>query len=114
MNERVEKKRLMITIKNILYFVEDKKERDRLLSILEKYNDMLPDSKFKDMIDKFRKKFTIDYYGMVDYFVDDILDGKMTEEKKKIITQMLNEIQPVVNSGSRSLLEKFFDLFSWD
>lgn len=114
MNSREEKKRLSVTIRNILYYVEDQKERQRLLSILEKYNNMLPDSKFKDLLDKFRKKFVSDYYGMIDYLVDDILDGKMTNEKKKIVTQMLNEIQPVVFSGSRSFFDKLVDLFSWD
>lgn len=109
-----EKANLELTLKNLLYCVDDANEQNKMISILEEYNDKLPDGKVKDWLQKLFLKMTKkDYYSKVDYLVDDILSGKLDNEKKKIIYEMLNKLQPVVEKAEKSFWDKLCDLFKW-
>lgn len=99
-----EKAKWEVTLKNILYYVDDAKEQDRMLDILKKYNDRLPDGKLKDGFQNLILKSKKDYYDKVDHLVDDILSGKLDNEKKKVLSEMLSELQPIVEKSATNIL----------
>ena len=41
-----------VALKQILYFVEEPEEQNRMVEILKKYNDQLPDGKLRDGLQK--------------------------------------------------------------
>ena len=84
-----EKANWELTLKNILYYIEDTKEQEKMIGILNKYNDMLPDGKIKDSIQKFFLNSKKSYYDKVDYLIDDILNGKNDDGRKKILSECL-------------------------
>ncbi len=108
-----EKANLELTLKNILYCVEEQEEQEKMLGILEEYNNKLPDGKIKDWFQRLFLKAKKDYYSKVDFLVDDILSGKLDNEKKKIIYEMLEKLHPVVVQAERSFWDKLCDLFKW-
>lgn len=97
----------------ILYFVEDESEQEKMISILKKYNEQLKDSKIKEIIDYIMIKKKKNYYDLVEYLIKDIFDGKMSDNKKKAIYSMLDEIQPIVEKAERSTWDKIRDYFNW-
>lgn len=60
-------------------------------------------------------KFKKDYYDIVDFLIDDILSSKMTQENKKIIYEMLEQLQPTVEESQKksSFWENVRNLFKW-
>ncbi len=110
-----EKASVEATLKNILYFVEDKKDQEQMIEILNKYNDKLPDGAFKDKIQNFLLKSKKDYYEKVDFLVNDILNGSKKSDKdiKNIISEMLNEIKNTLEKAERTFWDKLCDLFKW-
>ena len=111
--DKKEKLRLELQIKQILYYVENKTEQEKMIAILEKYNDKMPDSKLKDFFDKWVKKTKKDYFDKVDFLLKDIFDGKIENSDKKLINEMLKEMQPIVEKAEKTIWDKFLDLFSW-
>lgn len=111
--EKKELKQIEVTLKNILYFVEDKKEQEKVIKILEECEARMSDSKLKNSIDKFFKKFKRDYFEVVDFLVKDILYGVISNEERKIVYDMLNQLKPTIEVGKKSFLDKLIDLFSW-
>ena len=108
-----EKYQIEATLKNILYFVDDANEQNRMISILEKYNNEMPDGKFKDWLQKQLYKTKGDYYAKVDFLVDDLLSGKNVKNHKDKINQLIQELKPIVEKGEKSFWEKFCNLFNW-
>lgn len=108
-----EKANWELTLKNILYYIEDPTEQEKMLGILNKYNDMLPDGKLKDAVQRFFQKGKKTYYEKVDYLIKDILTGKGDKERNKVLSQMLAEMQPVVEQAERTFWDKLIDLFKW-
>ena len=108
-----EKANCELTLKNILYYIEDPAAQDKMIGILNKYNDMLPDGKFKELVQKFFQKGKKTYYEKVDYLIEDILTGKGNNERNKVLSQMLDEIKPVVEKAERTFWDKVKDLFKW-
>jgi hypothetical protein len=108
-----EKANWELTLKNILYYIEDPAEQNKMIGILNKYNEMLPDGKFKDAVQRFFLKGKKTYYEKVDYLIDDILTGKGDKERNKVLSQMLIEMQPVVEQAERTFWDKLIDLFKW-
>ena len=102
-----------VTLKNILYYVEDSTEQDKMLGILKKYNDQLPDGKLKDTWEKIILSTKKSYYDKVDYLISDILSGKLDNEKRRILSAMLNEIKPIVEHAERTFWDKLCALFRW-
>ena len=111
--DKKEKLRLQTQIMQILCYVDEKSEQDKMIAILEKYEAKMPDAKIKDWFDKLKKKFTKDYYSMIELLVKDIFDGKLDNSDKRLIREMLVEIQPIVEKSEKSTWQKFLDLFSW-
>ena len=111
--DKKEKKQLEVSIKNILYFVEGKNEQDKMIAILDKYNAKMPDPKIKDWFDKIIRKSKRDYYEIVDFLIKDIFDGNITNERRKLIIEMLSELHPIVETAQRTIWGKFIDLFKW-
>lgn len=101
-----------VTLKNILYFVNEN-DRENMLKILNKYNDQLPDGKFKDLIQKTILNTKKSYYEKVDFLIDDILKGGTDIERKKVLSQLLDEIKPTVEKAEKNFWDKLKDLFKW-
>lgn len=102
-----------LTLKNILYYVEDTNDQEEMLGILNKYNDKLPDGKLKDSAQKFFYKHKKSYYEKVDFLIDDILSGKGDKKRNEVLSQMLQEIKPTVEKAEKSFWDKLTDLFKW-
>lgn len=103
-----------VALKEILYFVEEPEEQNRMVEVLKKYNDQLPDSKLRDGLQKLILNAKKDYYDKVDYLIDDILHGGKSEnDRNRIITDLLNEIKPTVEKAERTMWDKICDLFKW-
>lgn len=108
-----EKANWELTLKNILYFVEDESDREEMLCILEKYNERLPDGKIRDKFQKYILSKKKTYYEKVDYLVDDLLSGGKEQDRKKVLSDLLDEIKPAVEKAERSFWDKLKDLFKW-
>lgn len=111
--DKKEKNQLKLTIMNVLYYVDEKSEQDKMIAILEKYNARFIDSKFKDFLDKLIKSTKKDYYEKVDYLLKDIFEGNFGNEEKDIIKEMLSEIKPIFEQAQRAIWDQFVDLFKW-
>lgn len=111
--KNAEKASWELTLKNILYYIEDSAEQEKMLGILKKYNDLLPDEKIKEAIQNFILSKKKNYYDKVDYLIKDILNGKGDKDRKKILSQMLAELKPVVEQAERTFWDKLTDLFKW-
>ena len=112
-NEKKEKAQLETQIKNILYFVEDNSEQQKMIGILTKTCDQLPDGKLKDGFQKFIYSTKTTYYEKVDYLVRDILNSIWDDNTKAIISRMIDEIQPVAEKAERTIWDKLRDYFKW-
>lgn len=84
-----------------------------MISTLKKYNDKIPNGKIKDKVQSFILNHKKDYYEKVDYLISDILNGKKDENRFSIISEMLNELQPILEQAERTFLDKLRDLFKW-
>ena len=111
--DKKEKARLELTIKNILYYIEDETEQAKMIEILMRFESQLKDTKLKNIFDKWILSSKKNYYDKVDHLVDDILGGKIENDDKKIINNMLNEIKPAVEKAEKNLWEKLLRLFDW-
>ena len=108
---RKEKAKWEVTLKNILYYIEDEKEQQKVLEILSKYEKQLSDNKIKNFFQKLIFSTKTDYYSKVDYLVDDILDGKWDKETKKILNSMLSELKPTVEKAEKNFWERLLVIF---
>ena len=110
-----DKANIELILKNILYYVEDEHEQQKMIDILEKYNNMLPDGKYKDKVQTaYYKVAKKDYYEKVDFLVRDILNGKIdTEETMVTIRAMINELKPSVEIGQKTWWQKLCGLGNW-
>ena len=108
-----EKYQIEATLKNILYFIDDVKEQEKMLEILQNYNNSMPDGKLRDALQKGLLKAKKDYYSKVDFLVNDILDAKTFPKNREKISKLLQEIKPIVEKGEKSFWEKLVGLFSW-
>lgn len=110
-----EKANLEVTLKNILYYVEDEDDQKKMVEILKKYNEQLPDGRIKDKLQKFILETKKSYYDQVDYLVSDILDcsKKSDDEIKKVVSNMLNEIKGILEKAERTFWDRLCDLFKW-
>ena len=99
-----DKANMELILKNILYYIEDEQEQQKMIAILEKYNKLLPDGKYRDKVQTaYYKVAKKDYYEKVDFLVRDILNGKIdTEETKAKIRAMINELKPSVEAGQKT------------
>ena len=91
-----EKYQIEATLKNILYFVDDVNEQNRMI-----------------WLQKQLYKTKGDYYAKVDFLVDDLLNEKNIKNHKDKINQMIQELKPIVEKGEKSFWEKFCNLFNW-
>lgn len=107
-----EKASLELTLKNILYYVPESKHTE-IINILRKYEEKIPDSKLKNLIQKIVLKRHNDYYEQVDLLVKDILEGKLNKETKKVISDLVDALKPYVEEAERTFWDKLKDLFSW-
>ena len=109
-----DKANMDLVLKNILYYIEDEQEQARVIAILERYNDELPDGKVKDRIQKaYCKVAKRSYYEKVDFLINDILNGKDTKEVKTKVKEMINELKPSVEVAQKSWWEKLIGLGEW-
>ncbi|MDD4157607.1 MAG: hypothetical protein PHY08_13660 [Candidatus Cloacimonetes bacterium] len=111
--DKKEKNQLKLTIMNVLYYVDEKSEQDKMITILEKYNARFVDSKFKDFLDKLIKNTKKDYFEKVDYLIKDIFENHFGNKEKNIIMEMLSEIKPIFEQAQRTVWDRFVDLFKW-
>lgn len=110
-----DKANLELILKNILYYIEDEQEQAKMIAILERYNDELPDGKLKDKIQKtYCKVAKRSYYEKVDFLINDILNGKIdTKEVKAKVKAMINELKPSVEVAQKTWWEKLMGLGEW-
>lgn len=99
-----------MTLKNILYYV-DENDQQRVLDILVKYEEKIPDNKIKNFIQKIILKSKKDYYSKVDYLVDDILDGKLDDKTKNILNDLLLELKPDIEKAEKTFWERLISIF---
>ena len=105
-----EKANWELTLKNILYFIEDQKEQEKVINILIKYEQKIPDGKIKNYFQKLGLNSKKDYYSKIDYLVDDILEGKLDDETRKILNEMLNELKPTVEKAEKTFWERLISI----
>lgn len=110
-----DKANLELILKNVLYYIEDEQEQAKMIAILERYNDELPDGKLKDKIQKtYCKVAKRSYYEKVDFLINDILNGKIdTKEVKAKVKAMINELKPSVEVAQKTWWEKLMGLGEW-
>lgn len=106
-----EKAKWEVTLKNILYYIDDEKEQQKVLEILGRYEAKLLDNKLKNFFQKIIFSTKTDYYSKVDYLVDDILDGRWNVEIKKILNNMLAELKPAVEKAEKNFWERLVNIF---
>jgi hypothetical protein len=86
----------------LISLVEDK-DQDSVIEVLESTEDLLPDGKLKDKIQKAlrrRKK----YYDKADNAISDILDTPLNDNDRKIILDCLDDVTDGI-SGVRSVIK---------
>lgn len=105
-----EKANWEMTLKNILYYV-DENDQQRVLDILVKYEEKIPDNKIKNFIQKIILKSKKDYYSKVDYLVDDILDGKFDNNTRKVLNQLILELKPDIEKAEKTFWERLISIF---
>ena len=106
-----EKANWEMTLKNILYFIDDSKEQEKVISILIKYESKIEDNKIKNIIQKHILNSKKDYYDKVNYLVDDILEGKLDTKTKVVLSEMLNELKPSVEKAEKSFWDRLSSIF---
>lgn len=111
--DKKERKKVEVTLKNILYFIDDESEQNRVIEALKRCENKMNDSKIKNKIDKFLMMLKKDYYSIVDFLVDDILSGDINSSEKKAIYELIDELSPSIESGKKCFLEKLKNLFDW-
>lgn len=105
-----EKANWEMTLKNILYYV-DENDQQRVLDILVKYEEKIPDNKIKNFIQKIILKSKKDYHSKVDYLVDDILDGKFDNNTRKVLNQLILELKPDIEKAEKTFWERLISIF---
>ena len=105
-----EKAQWEVTLKNILYYV-DENEQDKVLEILKKYEEKIPDNRIKNFLQKKILNSKKDYYSKVDYLVDDILEGKLDDNTKKVLNELLNELQPPIKKAEENFWQRLLKIF---
>lgn len=111
-----EKKIIEITLKGILYYITDSHEQEKVLNILKTCEANMNDSKLKNKIDDILYKFKNDYFARVDFLIDDIISSKMTNGNKKIIYEMIEELQPAIEENQKNksgFWDNLRNLFKW-
>lgn len=105
-----EKANLEITLKNILYFIDDEKEQEKVIEILKKYEERFPDSRIKNFFQRHILNSKNDYYSKVDYLVKDILECKIDNNVRVILNEMINEIKPTVEKAEKTFWERLISI----
>ena len=93
-----------------MYFIEDQKEQEKVINILIKYEEKIPDGKIKNYFQRLVLNSKKDYYAKVDHLVDDILEGKLDNETRKILNEMLNELKPTVEKAEKTFWERLISI----
>lgn len=105
-----EKANWEMTLKNILYYV-DENDQQRVLDILVKYEKKITDSKLKDCFQKIIFHTKKDYYSKVDLLVHDILEGKLDDKTKNILNDLLLELKPDIEKAEKTFWERLISIF---
>lgn len=100
-----------ITLKNILYYIEDETEQQKVIDILIKYEKKIEDNKIKNCFQKVIYQSKKDYYSKVDFLIKDILDGKWDSNTKKILANMLLELKPNVEKAEKTFWDRLISIF---
>ena len=100
-----------ITLKNILYYIEDEKEQQKVIEILTKYEEKIQDNRFKNCFQKLILNTKKDYYAKVDYLIADILEGKWEPNIKHILADMLLELKPDVEKAEKTFWDRLISIF---
>lgn len=106
-----EKANWEVTLKNILYYIDNEKEQQKVLDILSKYEAKIQDGKIKNLFQKYIFKTKKDYYEKVDYLIEDILDGKWDSNTKKILSDMLSELKPTIEKAEKTFWDRLISIF---
>lgn len=100
-----------ITLKNILYYIEDENEQQKVIDILIKYEKKIEDNRIKNSFQKIFYKSKKDYYSKVDFLIKDILDGKWDFNTKQILADMLLELKPNVEKAEKTFWDRLISIF---
>lgn len=111
--EKKERKQIEVTLKSILYFIDDEKDRKKVLDILINCEHQMGDSKWKNKIDEKILRFKTNYYDKIDFLIEDILSSKLDETKTKIIYATIEQLKPSYETAQRNFWDKLKDLFTW-
>lgn len=112
--DKKQRKRAELTLKNLLYYIDDQNKQKEVIALLDDCESKMNDSKLKNRIDDIIRKFKEnDYFDLVDFLVDDILSSKMGLKEKKAYNDLLEGLKKLLDDGYKSFKDKFFDLFSW-
>ncbi|MDD4154736.1 MAG: hypothetical protein PHT30_04955 [Bacilli bacterium] len=94
----------------LISLVEDK-DQDSVIEVLESTEDLLPDGKLKDKIQKAlrrRKK----YYDKADNAISDILDTPLNDNDRKIILDCLLRIRKIIEKSQTTLWDQIMEWFN--
>ena len=108
----MDKERIQIKAKllSFLVFVDDKDKQTRILSLLEEYESKIPDSKIHDRIQKLKRK-NKSYEELVDLYVDDLLDHKLINKYRNVISELFDKLTPIVKDEPKNWWERFIEWF---
>ena len=107
-----EKADIEFTLKNILYFVDDE-DKERVIEILEKYEEEIPDNLVVDFLQKCKRKRIEDYYDKVDYLVRDILHCKDNWKNKNKIKELVLELEKITKKAEDNFWASFWETFGF-
>ncbi len=108
-----ERSRLKLDFLNILFYIDDKETQDEILKKLAACNENIPDNKVKNFVDKILLSTKKSYYDKVEFFLSDIFEKDFTENDRKVVSDLFDEIKPSFEEAKERLWQKIVNLFDW-
>lgn len=109
-NSKSEKFKYKANLYNLLCLVEDQQKQKQVLDLLSRYEAKIPDPKLKNEIQKlFRKNKT--YEELCESYVEDMLEGKLNDSTKLVISQLLVELRNLIENEPKNWWDKFIGWF---
>ena len=107
-----DKERMQIKAKllNYLAYVDDNQKQNKIIQLLQKYEQKLPDGKLIDSLQKMKRK-RMNYYSLCEDLVNDLLDKGITNNSRAVLNDLIDELTPLVANEPKNWWEQFVDWF---
>ena len=108
----MDKERVQIKTKllHFLAFVDDIDKQNKIIAILEEYESKIPDGRLMDTLQK-KKRKGMDYYVLCDSLIEDLVDKKLNDKSRAIISELIDKLTPLVVDEPKNWWEQFVDWF---